>query len=333
MVHSGDPERDANLHLPVVSKIYKEVSLKRARLSEFFKDYDPLRRGECNPSGLNCAMTQVNIRLSEDEFEKLHEAYIDPNNGKFCFRKFLNDVEEAGEIAVLEEEKEHHAHLVAKTPKTRLKSTKHVWKSCAISVLTMLQAQVYERRVSFRDFFHDFDKLRKGFVSESNLRCVLSLLNFEVTEEAIGELVRLYGVVGEGKNLDYRKLCHDVEAALVCPPLENDPSGMPPSPFDLFAAKEGQKAILTDSEIEAIKEVEQHIRRKTQQRGVYFLSHFRAYDKYNRLVITGNQFYRVMATLGFDISQQELDVLLKKYCIGGSANRFAYREFCASIDS
>lgn len=162
MVYSVDLERDAHLHLPVVAKICEEVSLKRARLSEFFKDYDPLHRGECNPSGLHCAMTQLNIRLSEDEFGKLHEAYYDPRNGKFCFRKFLHDVEEAEEIAVLEEEKEHQEHLVAKPPKTRLKSTKHVWKSGALSVLTTLQAQVYERRVSFRDFFHDFDKLRKG---------------------------------------------------------------------------------------------------------------------------------------------------------------------------
>ena len=333
MVNLSDPERDLHLHLPVVAKICREVKLKRARLSEFFKDYDPLRRGECNPSGLHCAMTQLNIRLSEEEFDSLHHAYFDASNGKFRFREFLHDVEEADEIALLEEEKEHQSHIIVKTPKSRIKSTKHVWKNGALSVITILQAQVYEKRVNFRAFFHDFDKLRKGFVSESNLRCVLSLLNFEVTEDEISELVRLYGVEGGGKNLDYRKLCNDVEAGLVCPRLENDPSGIPPPPFDLFAAKEGQKALLSDSEVESVKEIEQHIRRRTDQRGIYFLSHFRAYDKYNRLVISGNQFHRVMATLGYELSQQELDLLLKKYCIGGSSNRFAYRDFCSSIDS
>lgn len=201
----------------------------------------------------------------------------------------------------------------------------------SFALLTTLQAQVYEKRVGFRDFFHDFDPLRKGLITEGKLRCVLSLLNFEVTEEEISSIMALYGV-GDSC-LDYRRLCSDVERALICPRLEDNPSGGPPPPFDLFAAKEGKKAVLDESEIKQLTEVESIIRRRTVQRGIYLLSHFRAYDKYNRLVITGNQFSRAMATLGFEISEQEVALLEKKYCIRGSSSRFAYRDFCFSIDS
>lgn len=204
-------------------------------------------------------------------------------------------------------------------------------ETASSSLMIMLQAQVYEKRVGFRDFFHDFDPLRKGIVTEGKLRCVLSLLNLELTDAEISQIMTLYGV--DEQFLDHRRLCSDVESALVCPRLENNPSGGPPPPFDLFAAKQGKKAVLEESELKILNETESIIRRRTKHRGIYLLSHFRAYDKYNRLVITGNQFSRAMATLGFEISPKELDVLQKKYCIRGSPSRFAYRDFCSSIDT
>ena len=206
-----------------------------------------------------------------------------------------------------------------------------VRKMLPSKLLRMLQAQVYEKRVGFRDFFHDFDHLRKGIISEGKLRCVLSLLTFEVTEEEISAIAEIYGT---GDNsLDYRRLCSDVESALICPRLEDNPSGGPPPPFDLFAAKEGKKASLDEKQSQNLCEIETIIRRRVVQRGIYLVPHFRAYDKYNRLVITGNQFSRAMATLGFELGEDELDLLMQKYCIGGSASRFAYRDFCFSIDS
>ena len=331
MVNVVNPLRDEHMHLPVVSKVCREVNKRRARLSEFFKDFDNLRRGECNVSALKCAMTQLNIELTETEFESILHAYYDSSNGKFRYRAFLHDVEESEEVIAIEEEKERESANPPASP-SHIRSPKHVWPSGSLSVVRMLQAQVYEKRVDFRDFFHDFDQLRKGFVSESNLRCVLTQLHFDVTDDEIAELVRLYGVPGTGKTVDYRQLCTDVEKDLRCPRLEDDPSGMPPPQFDLFAAKEGKKAILSQTEKNDLTVIEDNIRRRTAQRGVYLLSCFRSFDKYNRLIITGNQFSRAMATLGFEIGQSDLDLLLKKYCIGGSASKFGYREFCSAIE-
>jgi hypothetical protein len=160
----------------------------------------------------------------------------------------------------------------------------------------------------------------------------MTLLNFEVTEPEIAEIVSKYGCpVASMKNIDYVRLCRDVESVLTCQPLECDPLGSPPPPFDLFAAKEGKKAILSDSEQRQILNIETMIQRRVDQRGLHLLLHFRSYDKYGRLVITGNQFSRVMTTLGFEIGQDEVDLLCKKYCIGGSHSRFGYRDFCDTI--
>lgn len=43
-----------------------------------------------------------------------------------------------------------------------------------------IQAKVVEKRIRMRDYFQDFDHLRKGFCTPGQVRTVLSLLNVEV---------------------------------------------------------------------------------------------------------------------------------------------------------
>jgi len=325
--------RIEHLHLPVIQKLNREVKRKRLRLGEFFKDSDPLKHGECNPSSLKCVFTQLDIHLSPEELDSLYHAYFDQSNNRFMYREFLSEVANA-ERTEAEEVERAQQKTILHRPSQKPRRSDHDWTHGQVPALIMLQSQVYEKRVDFRTFFHDFDPLRKGFVSTSNLRCVLTQLNFDVTEHEVDELLQNYGTASNGtKNIHYSALCDDVESVLVCKPLEGDPLGCPPIPFDLFAAKEGKKAILADSEQKQLMDIENMIQRRVAQRGLHLLIHFRSYDKYGRLVITGNQFSRVMTTLGFEIRPDDIDLLCKKYCISGSQSRFAYRDFCDTIHS
>lgn len=49
-------------------------------------------------------------------------------------------------------------------------------------VETRLQAQVVMKRVRIEEFFKDFDKLRKGKVTVTQFKTVLSMLNFNLTD-------------------------------------------------------------------------------------------------------------------------------------------------------
>ncbi len=314
-------ETDLNI---VLTEIQEQVSRRRVRLGEFFRDFDQLRHGECNLSSLRSIFTQLRLTVSQEYLNVLIKSYPGSAHDKFNYRGFLKAASggPGTEGCQRHECDATHVH----NPRDEIPDL--IDQS---SVLTMLQAQVYERRVDFRDFFHDFDHLRKGLIPESKLRCVLSQLNFEVTEPEIASLKSIYGV--EGGNVNYMRLCDDVERALICPRLEHDPSGEPPPPFNLFAAKEGKKPTLSSAELQTSETVETMIRRAGSQRGITFLASFRAYDRYSRLVITGNQFRRTLKTLGIEISDSEFRVLLKKYCIHGSEFKFAYRDFCYAIES
>lgn len=43
-----------------------------------------------------------------------------------------------------------------------------------------------------REFFVDFDRLRKGYVQEDKFRSALSMINFHFRSEEIEEIIRRY---------------------------------------------------------------------------------------------------------------------------------------------
>lgn len=55
-------------------------------------------------------------------------------------------------------------------------------------------AEVFKRQIRMKDFFFDFDRLRKGFVTEDKFRSALSMLHMHMTEKDIQELIRRYQV-------------------------------------------------------------------------------------------------------------------------------------------
>ena len=318
----------------IIGGICSRTYRRGLRLNEFFRDFDHLKHGDCPTSALNCIFTQLGLRLSKEDTETLVANYSLERGRRFNYRQFLSDCESSlGEMQP----------VVYQAPVTNRSAGKLETNRVAIefgdeqvlqalpNVLKSLQAQVYERRVDFRAFFFDFDHLRKGFIPSNKFRSILSLLNFHMTEDEIQVICKHYRHTPDF--LDYHRLCEDVEKDLICPPLEANPLGQPPPSFDLFAAKEGKKPSLTEPEQEIVLQAEERIRRKVHQRGMNLLPQLRSYDRYNRLVITDNQFRRALVSMGFEIPDSDLEVLLKKYCIHGSMSRFAYREFCSAIDA
>jgi Ca2+-binding EF-hand superfamily protein len=301
------------------------------RLREFFHDFDRLKHGSCSQRALDCVFTQLGIEISAEQRGRLLAQYSEPPNSQFRYRDFLRDCE--AHLLLSKSDTQRHLEGLNTVNKAKQKDT---WTEAEISkrqpdVILMLQAQVYEHKVNLRESFLDFDRLRKGFIPSSKLTCVLSLLNFHATPDDIRVLTEFYACGADGIN--YRKLCDHVEKDLICGQLEKNPTGQPPPPFDLYAAKEGKKPSLSANELDSLTQIEEYIRRRCRQRGVNLLPELRSYDRYNRLVITSNQFSRAMTTSEFNLQESDLAILFKKYCIHGALSRFAYRDFWGSIDS
>lgn len=61
-------------------------------------------------------------------------------------------------------------------------------------LLRKIQAQVTLKRIRVRQFFLDFDGLRKNIVTGTQFRRVLNSLNLALSEEEYKELVKVYGI-------------------------------------------------------------------------------------------------------------------------------------------
>lgn len=60
-------------------------------------------------------------------------------------------------------------------------------------ILKKIQAEVTLKRLRIREFFLDFDGLRKNIVTGQQFRRILSNLNLAISENEFKEIVKVYG--------------------------------------------------------------------------------------------------------------------------------------------
>ena len=65
--------------------------------------------------------------------------------------------------------------------------------------------------------------------------------------------------------------------------------------------------------------------------GVDLKEMFHDFDGKRNLHVTLNQFHRVMSTIGFSLTEEEVSVLGKKHCDMGNDRDFNYVSFLASV--
>ena len=85
-----------------------------------------------------------------------------------------------------------------------------------------LQALVVMKRVRINEFFHDFDKLRKGWVTRSQFSAILSTLGFDLTDEEFSSLADKYKAMDS--MVDYRSFCRRINSAFTIEGLEWEPT-------------------------------------------------------------------------------------------------------------
>jgi Ca2+-binding EF-hand superfamily protein len=99
-----------------------------------------------------------------------------------------------------------------------------------------LQAMVVMKRVRIEEFFRDFDKLRKGKVTVTQFKTVLSMLNFNLTEDEFESLAKKYNADGM---FNYYDFTHVINSAFTKKGIDKDPVAnvKPVTRDDTFAAR------------------------------------------------------------------------------------------------
>jgi len=207
------------------------------------------------------------------------------------------------------------------------------WSHQSIRAVARIQSKVVEKRIRLREFFQDFDALRKGLCSVGNLRSALTISNLgkELSKSDFEELVNTYAQ--EDGQFNYLQFCNDVNQAFAVTGLEKMPlfrAEMPDAETTSPARRNSMR--LGDGTRSKIASVEDRIRTQVQKNGIHLKPLFDDFDRAHRGFVTRSQFTRVMSTINLPQHEDTVGCLAGKYCDFGNHCDFNYKTFLKSVD-
>jgi len=87
-----------------------------------------------------------------------------------------------------------------------------------------LRATVVERRVRIEEFFRDFDKLRKGRVTRTQFKSILSELNFNLTDDEFESLAEKYQTNDPERFFRYTDFVANINKAFTITGIDKAPT-------------------------------------------------------------------------------------------------------------
>lgn len=169
---------------------------------------------------------------------------------------------------------------------------------------------------AFKEYFHDFDRLRKGFVSEARFRSALGNVNVEFSESQVQELLNRYKI--DNGMVDYRAFCDDVDKLF----RKEETAGT-------LSASQPQ---LTHGDAKLIMDSLKAIRLAIKSNRILLKPSFADYDRTNTQRITVQQFSRVLKQLQLMPSEDVFDLICQHYFDKGNTREVNYVKFCHDVD-
>jgi Ca2+-binding EF-hand superfamily protein len=203
-----DPTKWDHQTLNPVKKIQSKVVERRIRLSDFFKDFDPLRKGFCTTGQLKTVLTVSNLEKEVDrnDFNHIVDVYS-REDGMFCWKLFANDIDSAFSIPGLEKDPLASTKLPDATttaPGRRNRMTLSSAQRQKINALEdKLRTRIRSRRILMKPSFKDMDKANKGLVTRNQFLGVMGRLGFEMDQEEVALLAGYYCDRGNHNDFNY----------------------------------------------------------------------------------------------------------------------------------
>mmetsp|Transcript_47189 Transcript_47189/g.119432 ORF Transcript_47189/g.119432 Transcript_47189/m.119432 type:complete len:495 (+) Transcript_47189:107-1591(+) len=229
----------AHQEVSVVQRIQAKVVEKRMRLKEHFQDFDALRKGLCTPGQVKAVFTILNLsrEIDRNDFETLLSLYMQ-DDGLFNYQAFVLDVDRAfttpglerDPLAMTEMPGSEQTSLARRNP-MRLSPS----KQAKIGKLEdRIRTFIRKRRVLMKPMFQDFDKCHRGYVTRNQFSRIMSMMNIELDEKAVGYLCNTYCDLGNHNDFNWKRFMIAVD-----PPAEDVETAMleMTSPFIAFRPK------------------------------------------------------------------------------------------------
>lgn len=189
-----------------------------------------------------------------------------------------------------------------------------------LDVEKRLQALVVKDRVRIKEFFLDFDKLRKGVVGEAGFRTCLGTLNLSLSKADVDALIEKYRV--DSGLINYADFCSNIDSVFE--------SGS--NPGAVIEGAKSSSAFDDESKATLISLLE-IIRSEITNKRILIKPQFQGYDKTRCSHISSEQFRRVLKELRLIPPTEPLfQLLIRKYFDSGNVREVNYVKFCHDVD-
>ncbi|XP_053605525.1 uncharacterized protein LOC128672415 [Plodia interpunctella] len=309
-------------------RVQQFVLQRRIRVSEFFRDFDPLNCGRIAPQQFRRSMDAMGLGtiLDQNEMLCIMRHYLDPNDTeRVCWRTFEDDCDQVFTIKELEKHPDVKAGAaaaaVAELPPPGSADERGGPSEAALDMaeaaLMRVRAACKERAIDLRPAFAEHDPLNNGHVSRAQVRRVLARLGVLPTAMQVRALEERYL---DDCGFSYVQLLDEMEER----PVESATiSSSPPPPRGPPA---GPDPLQTD-----IVQILAKIKGKMVREGLRPREFLKQFDPRNELVIPRADFYRGLSSAGLSLTPLEMDTLMEVFSAPGRRRYVEYERFAGVV--
>lgn len=202
----------------ILKSLAAQTSTRKIRLSEFFKDFDPLRSGLVSSDKLGSAITVAGVRLSQEDLEALVAEYSSSRVPKHVeIARFLADMDRAdSNVATTAAGSYSSASLRSVLQNASSSGSLALSGSDLDTLGTVIQRvseHVRHHGLLLPPFFSDYDRHHTGRITKTQFRQTVSRHRLPVSETESHLLCRAYGDSANSDMVLYRSFIGDIDDA------------------------------------------------------------------------------------------------------------------------
>ena len=304
------------------------------RIEEFFIDFDKLRKGRVTKSQFKAIMSQLNLTLTDDEFEALGRKYETNDPEKFFnYKAFVASINKAFTISGIDKAPEVRVAPIVKND-TLLARRKFLGgRDACVEIEDLLneyRTAVLNHRIHLKPVFQDFDRTKCGHVTKAQFLRVLDLLKIAAPEHVTAAILRRYMDKGNLDEVNYVDFCEEVDGDKQLFGVGRDFNHS----FAYFPKTQPRvsKAEIVRNTPQDVDDTVARLRTLCKEQRIRIGEFFRDFDKLRSGFITKSQFRIGLNMAKVQISSQEFELLSTHFKAPKEGEHVCWKDFVDRVD-
>ncbi|VDM30362.1 unnamed protein product, partial [Hydatigera taeniaeformis] len=209
------PENEPIIHdvEGIMDSVKREVYQQRIRLSEWLRDYDPLRHGHISRQRFRRALSLLPISLKETELSCIESYFKANDENEIRWKDFCDEIEQVFATPRLDKDPLKEAEVYKPESVVSRNCLSIEMAEAANRAMEKISKLVRAKRTQLTQWFRDFDKTHRMTLSESQFQRVLTNLGVatDVSKEEWNAIIARYRhPVGLIDDIDYLAFSDDI---------------------------------------------------------------------------------------------------------------------------